>query len=177
MLTARGARPVTRIATPSVARAVLSEAIGRSTGSCPRASSTPKRSRAQWMSVASTCASGRISTPAISGASDQLRREDPVDEDEAQPVGAFEHRLLVGGQQRRRRRRKRGQPAGSVNFQYSSRRTGAPRSASRRAARARAARAQPASPAGLGPRREQRLGAAQLQCRDRHQATVLRMSA
>ena len=51
-------------------RAVLSAARGRSTGVWPLASRTPKSSRAQWMSVRSTSASGVISTPSRAGASD-----------------------------------------------------------------------------------------------------------
>ena len=107
----------------------------------------------------------------------QVGREDPVDEDEPQPVGAVEHRLLVVRQHRRRGRRLRGQAArvGELPVFVAPDRRAAlgepPRRAGPRGLR-------PAGLAGrLGPGPDQRLGAVELQCRDRHHATDFRMSA
>ena len=117
-------RPVTRIATPSRARAVLSAASGRSTGVWPRASSTPNTSRAQWMSVAQRLGQRLDLDAGERRRVRQLRREDAVDEDQPHPVDAVEDRRLVGrpAAPPARRRQHASALAGSVKRQYSSRR-------------------------------------------------------
>ena len=147
--------PVTRIATPSTARAVLSAASGRSTGTCPRASSSPKSSRAQWMSVRKHLGERPDLDAVERRRVGPLRREDAVDEDQPHPVDAARRSAP-------RPARAAPPPApaarsgsvGSVKRQYSSRRAGAPRSREpARGARPRGAAPRPPRRAARARRR------------------------